>query len=217
MTLKEIAEEAGVSISTVSRVVNKNIPGASKEVQDRIWEIVRRTGYTPNPTARSLKLGENKASLTSSRSIACLFARTTDTVTDLFFSSLARSIEQEAFKRNYVLKYSFSSFDISHPGTFRLITDNHVDGVVILGRCDKQLLGLLKKYFNCLAYTGLNNLEAKYDQIICDGQQAALAATSYLTGLGHQSGKPLHRILRRIKGRRASPSTRICCQRVPLL
>ena len=187
MTLKEIAEEAGVSISTVSRVVNNNTPGAaSKEVQDRIWEIVRRTGYTPNPTARSLKLGEKKAALTSSRSIACLFARTTDTVTDLFFSSLARSIEQEAFKRNYVLKYSFSSFDISHPGTFRLITDNQVDGVVILGRCDKQLLGTLKKYFNSLAYTGLNNLEAKYDQIICDGHQAALAATSYLAGLGHR-------------------------------
>ena len=48
MTLKEIAREAGVSISTVSRVINKNSTNvASKEVQDRIWEIVRRTGYTP--------------------------------------------------------------------------------------------------------------------------------------------------------------------------
>lgn len=56
MTLKEIAQEAGVSISTVSRVVNKNSPGAaSKEVQDKIWEIVRRTGYTPNSTARDAK------------------------------------------------------------------------------------------------------------------------------------------------------------------
>ena len=49
MTLKEIAAEAGVSISTVSRVINKSSKSpASKEVQDRIWEIVRRTGYTPN-------------------------------------------------------------------------------------------------------------------------------------------------------------------------
>ncbi len=187
MTLKEIAREAGVSISTVSRVVNNNTPGAaSKEVQDRIWEIVRRTGYAPNSAARNLKMGEKKAAQTASRSIACLFARTTDTVTDLFFSSLARSIEQEAFKQNYVLKYSFSAFDINHPGTFRLISDNHVDGVVILGRCDKQLLSLLKNYFNYLVYTGLNNLEAKYDQIICDGHQAALTATNYLIGLGHR-------------------------------
>lgn len=61
MTLKEIAREAGVSISTVSRVINKNSTNvASKEVQDRIWEIVRRTGYTPNATARSLKQGRLK-------------------------------------------------------------------------------------------------------------------------------------------------------------
>lgn len=188
MTLKQIAQEAGVSISTVSRVINKNSPGAaSKEVQDRIWEIVRRTGYTPNPTARNLKLGENSSSHTPSRSIACLFARTSDTVTDIFFTSLARSIEREAFKRNYVLKYSFSAIDINHPNTFRLITDNHVDGVVILGRCDKPLLSLLKKHFNSVAYTGLNKLDAKYDQIICDGFQAAYAATEHLIKLGHQN------------------------------
>lgn len=187
MTLKEIAKEAGVSVSTVSRVVNKNSPGAaSKEVQDKIWEIVRRTGYTPNPTARTLKMGDAVITPAASRSIACLFARTSDTVTDLFFSSLARSIEQEAFKRNYVLKYSFSSFDINHPNTFRLITDNHVDGVVILGRCDKPLLSMLKKYFNYVAYTGLNKLDAKYDQIICDGHQAAVAATEHLLDLGHK-------------------------------
>ena len=53
MTLKEIAKEAGVSVSTVSRVINNNSKAASKEVQDRIWEIVRRTGYTPNSVAHS--------------------------------------------------------------------------------------------------------------------------------------------------------------------
>ncbi|MDO5407525.1 MAG: LacI family DNA-binding transcriptional regulator [Eubacteriales bacterium] len=186
MTLKEIAQEAGVSISTVSRVVNKNAPGAaSKEVQDKIWEIVRRTGYTPNSTARTLKLGEETAA-PASRSIACMFARSTDTVTDLFFTSLARSIEQEAFKRNYVLKYSFSAFDINHPNTFRLITDNHVDGVVILGRCDKPMLKMLKQYFNYVAYTGLNYLDARYDQIICDGYAAAQAAVNYLIDMGHR-------------------------------
>ena len=44
MTLKEIAQKAGVSISTVSRVINnQNSKAASKEVQDRIWQIVRET------------------------------------------------------------------------------------------------------------------------------------------------------------------------------
>lgn len=186
MTLKEIAQEAGVSISTVSRVINKNSPNvASKEVQDRIWEIVRRTGYTPNSAARSLKRGAKEQNESSSRSIACLFARAEDSNSDIFFSSLARSIEKEAFKHNYVLKYSFTAIDIHHPNTFRLIMDNHVDGVVILGRCDKQTLSFLKKYFNCVAYSGLNLLDAKYDQIICDGYQASLSAMNTLINLGH--------------------------------
>ena len=44
MTLREIAAEAGVSISTVSRVINQNTNSpVSREVQDRIWEIAKRT------------------------------------------------------------------------------------------------------------------------------------------------------------------------------
>ncbi len=186
MTLKEIAKEAGVSISTVSRVINKkSTNAASKEVQDKIWDIVRRTGYTPNSTARNLKLGCSPKQEPLSRSIACIFARTEDSKSDLFFSTLARSIEQEAFKQNFVLKYSFTAIDIHHPNTFRLITDNHVDGVVVLGRCDKQTLGFLKQYFHCVAYTGLNVLDINYDQIISDGYQASLTAMEHLMGLGH--------------------------------
>lgn len=186
MTLKEIAREAGVSISTVSRVINKNSTNAaSKEVQDKIWEIVRRTGYTPNSTARDLKMGSSDVSEPHSRSIACLYARAEDSKSDLFFSTLARSIEQEAFKHNYVLKYSFTAIDIHSPNTFRLITDNRVDGVVILGRCEKQTLSFLKKYFNCVAYTGLNSLEAKYDQVVSDASQATMTAMDHLLGLGH--------------------------------
>lgn len=186
MTLKEIAQEAGVSISTVSRVINKSSKSAaSQEVQNRIWEIVRRTGYTPNTSARDLKRGTGDSRESLSRSIACLFARTSDGVTDSFFSPLARSIEKEAFKHNYILKYTFTAFDINHPSTFRLISDNHVDGVAVLGRCDQPLLKFLKQYFKCVAYTGLNNLEAKYDQIICDGYQASIAAVNQLIQLGH--------------------------------
>ena len=63
MTLKDIAKEAGVSVSTVSRVINnKGANAASQEVRERIWEIVRRTGYVPNYAAQNLKLGKNAPS-----------------------------------------------------------------------------------------------------------------------------------------------------------
>ena len=179
MTLKQIAQEAGVSISTVSRVINQsNSNVASKEVQERIWEIVRRTGYIPNSNARNLKTGMTPSASEPSRSIACLFARTPDAITDPFFSQLAHSIEKEAFKQNYILKYSFTSIDIQHPTTFHLIANNQVDGVAVLGRC-------LKKYFNYVIYSGLNSLNAKYDQVLCESILASEAAIEYLIELGH--------------------------------
>lgn len=188
MTLKQIAEEAGVSISTVSRVINKSSKSpASKEVQDKIWEIVRRTGYVPNATARDLKRGGPAKDPIRCHSIACLFARIPDAETDSFFSSLARSIEKEAFQHGYILKYTFTALDIHHPNTFRLISDNQVDGVAVLGRCDKPLLKFLKQYFRYVAYTGLNELNAKYDQIICNGYEAGKSAVQYLLELGHKS------------------------------
>ena len=187
MTLKEIAAEAGVSVSTVSRVINKKgTSAASKEVQDKIWEIVRRTGYSPNAAARNLKTGHSGESESKrSRAIACIFARTDEPMKDTFFSTLARGIEQEAFRHNYIVKYIISSLDISNPATFRLVTENQVDGAAVLGRCDKQMLSFLKKYFNYVVYSGLNNLNAKYDQIICDGHLAAVSAMEELFKLGH--------------------------------
>ena len=90
MTLKEIAKEAGVSVSTVSRVINQeNTKAASPEVQARIWEIIRRTGYSPNKTARNLKLGQS-AELRDPdpKSIACVYARTHTDMSDPLFATL---------------------------------------------------------------------------------------------------------------------------------
>ena len=55
-TLKDIADQAGVSISTVSRVINsQNTKAASSETAEKIWQIVRDLGYIPNQVAQSLK------------------------------------------------------------------------------------------------------------------------------------------------------------------
>jgi LacI family transcriptional regulator len=53
ITLKEIAKIAGVSSSTVSRVIN-NRPGVRPETRERVQKIVREYGYEPDPVARSL-------------------------------------------------------------------------------------------------------------------------------------------------------------------
>ncbi len=184
MTLKDIANAAGVSISTVSRILNgKSINAASKEVQDKIWEIARAGGYTPNASAQSLKSGTSVRKLT--KSIACIYARSTDAKNDAFFSTLTRSIEQEALKEGFIVKYSFSAYDIHNPAIHHQIVNNEVDGVAVLGRCDKETLKFLKLHFKKVVYAGLNALDAEYDQVICDGYAVATDAMEHLFGLGH--------------------------------
>lgn len=53
-TLKEIAQEAGVSVMTVSNVINKNYSKVSRETAQRVSEIIKRHHYVPNMSARSL-------------------------------------------------------------------------------------------------------------------------------------------------------------------
>lgn len=53
ITLKQIAKLAGVSCSTVSRVIN-NRPGVSPSTRERVQKIVHEYGYEPDPVARSL-------------------------------------------------------------------------------------------------------------------------------------------------------------------
>lgn len=186
MTLKEIAAEVGVSISTVSRVVNQNNPkAASPEIQKKIWEVVRENGYIPNKAARSLKRGEEAGAAKEPRTIACIYGRTDNALTDPFFTYIAHNIEQEAFKNNYFVKYSFSAFEATSVQLHRHLDDIQVDGVVVLGRFDDELLEFINKRCSNVVYTGLNPVPPKIDQVICEGYDAALAAMDYLFELGH--------------------------------
>ena len=54
ITLKEIAQEAGVSTTTVSNVLNGNSSRVSADTAERIQTIMKRSGYVPNQAARSL-------------------------------------------------------------------------------------------------------------------------------------------------------------------
>jgi LacI family transcriptional regulator len=53
MNLEDIARKAGVSRSTVSRVINDD-PKVSAKTREHVWEVIRRENFTPNPAARAL-------------------------------------------------------------------------------------------------------------------------------------------------------------------
>lgn len=184
MTLKEIAKLSGVSVSTVSRIVNKVTPAAaSAEVEARVWKIINETGYTPNKFAKALKTGTLQNE--SIRQIACLFGRPADTEDNSFFSNLSKSIQKEAFSNGFTIKYTFSANEIDENLKKNLKNDN-IEAIVVLGRFDSVTQSFLQKYFKYIVYVGLNQLDILYDQIICDGQMAGYIATEFLVNLHHK-------------------------------
>jgi len=89
VTLKDIAKEAGVSVNTVSRALN-NKPDINFETKNKILEIARRLGYTPNMLARSLRLKRTGT-------IGLVVAD----ISNPFYGSLVKGIENEAREKEY--------------------------------------------------------------------------------------------------------------------
>ena len=186
-TLKDIADQAGVSISTVSRVINsQNTKAASSETAEKIWQIVRDLGYIPNQAAQSLKT--NKYERAADNTLSCIFARIDDNnskPSDEFFNSLARSVEEEALKEHYTMKSFLTSFNFNNESAYNRLLNENAGGIVVLGRCNKPTLKFLKDHFQYVAYSGLVEIQANYDQILCSGYEACTKALEYLNKLGH--------------------------------
>ncbi|MCD7994989.1 MAG: LacI family transcriptional regulator [Clostridia bacterium] len=194
MTLKEIAAEARVSVSTVSRVLNKSGKSpAGKEVRNRILEIAQRTGYTPNAHARNLKMHSVPGNGNTCRSMACLFAQAADIGSGLARAVLVKGMEEEARVHDYSLKYSLSSLDGLLPPAFDMMANSNVDGIAIIGsslggtdstgQCLRHLSQQTPRH---IIYTGFEYLDAGLDQIVCDGQWAASDAADRLILSGHR-------------------------------
>lgn len=181
MTLKDVAKLAGVSPSTVSRVINKgDEKSASPETQRKIWDAVNTLGYTPNLHARNLKK-EHSIVSTSPREIACVYGRAGDSFINPFFSELMHAVEKAAYEKGYFLRFSSSTA----PADYRN-KQNSANSVIILGRTDNQTLNSLRTSYQHILYTGLQDLPLDIDQVISSGYQAAKMAVQYLLSLGHR-------------------------------
>ena len=182
-TLKDVAELAGVSPSTVSRVVNGGTSGAaSEETVARIWNAVRETGYSVNETARNLRK-KNMGSSKETLAIDCVFARDMDSFIDPFFMVLMRIIEAEAFKHGYNLRYQYPVGDMELHS--RGSTEKK-DAAIILGRVGRDHLEILRDTYRHLVYVGLQDINLDVDSVICSAYDAAVKGLSYLCSLGHR-------------------------------
>ena len=184
--LKDVAEAAGVSVSTVSRVINGNRDKpASPETVEKIWAIVKEIGYVPNKNAKNLVLGEGETK-ESLGLIGCIYTSTYDLNNDPFFSCIGLGIQKELNTQNYNMAYALSAATMDYKELYRYIVNHQVEGVIVLGRFNAQILDMLKSHFRHIVYAGVNSVDAGFDEVICDGYEGTKSALQYLVDQGHK-------------------------------
>ena len=199
MSIKKIAEKAGVSPATVSRVLNNpNYKCSVSGLRDKIWKTAIEMNYVPNEAARNLKKGVS-AKQEKTWYINILMTRTDSSTTDPFFAELLRVIESEIHDKNCILPkvWYMSVFSddrkCRRENLDRLIdgmydeVEGKRDGLIIIGRCNKEALKKLNKKYKSVVSVNRNSTNYEVDEVLCDGKKIAAAAVEYLISLGHKN------------------------------
>ena len=180
MTIKDIARACGVSVSTVSRVLN-NRPDVSEDVRKRVLATVEAKGYIPNNSARDLVRSRSDA-------IGVIVRGTGN----LFFSEMLKTISREIEKRGYtmVLQFIDSGADEVKAGAI-LEREKKLRGLIFLGgRFDytPSELALVGVPYVCCSYTNCfgSLREEDYSSVSIDDYRTARAAVEELIKLGHR-------------------------------
>lgn len=138
ISLKDIAQLAGVSTSTVSFVLNGKADAMriSKPIADKITAIAKKAGYHPNQLAVSLRTGQSKT-------IGLLV----EDISNNFFATLAKFIEDEANESGYKVVYCSTENDNAKAkALLQMLTHQQVDGFIVVptDHIDKEIQQLVE-------------------------------------------------------------------------
>lgn len=177
LTIKDIAQMAGVSYATVSRALNGE-PYVKSETYERIMAVCRKTGYTPNAIARQLKSQKNNT-----------IGIIVPDISNVFFSEITKNIEWNARMQGYNVFISSSFYDYGmEEKNIQVLLQNRVDGIIIAGVGDRSSQTILSYVRQIpMVSIGDNIPDHGVSHITVDNQLGTSLATDYLLGLGHRS------------------------------
>ena len=182
-TIRDIAKEVGVSITTVSLVLNNKKCRVSQETRDRILETARNFNYNPNSSARALVTKKTQT-----------LGLIIPDISNPFFSELAMAIETEAQEQNYSIIFCNSSQkgekDVSN---LSLLIGKQVDGLIITTSLSNSDMEHIHQ-FNRIVYESKIPVVAvdrqipqkNYDYVSIDHMEGGFLATRHLLELGHR-------------------------------
>lgn len=177
-TLEDVAREAGVSVSTVSRVFNKP-EKVHPETRTQVKNAVDTIGYQPSRVARRLRLENGQASL---------IGLVIPDIQNPFFADVVRGVEDVAQSHKYALIISNSDED---PDKQRLAVDTlkteDVDGVIVppVSRDDPEVKRLVQSDIAVVCVDRRID-DVRVDTILSDNQKGAYEAVTHLIELGHE-------------------------------
>src|ERR1051326_5378105 len=137
LTIEHIASLAGVSRSTVSRVLN-NHPGVRPDVRERVLQVIHEQNYVPQAAARSLASARTSTiGLLIPRSAAFSLA-------DPYIALMIRAVSEAATQQGYFLLLAMVTADMESGFYDQILRGRHFDGVIMFSSdIDDPILPLL--------------------------------------------------------------------------
>ncbi len=175
ITIKDVAKLSGVSISTVSRVINDSKP-VSPEVRKKVLSVIEETGYKPNDVARSL---------VTRRSY--LIGVIVNNLAQSYVADIVRGIEEIGKMYDYDILLCSSYFSKEAQKKYlQLLDRKQAEGIFLVGHSfDDEILELAKSLNKpCVYFT--KKIKEGMEYISIDYFAAGYEATNFLIKQGHK-------------------------------
>ena len=175
-TMRDVAKRAGVSVTSVSHVINETRP-VSYELRERVLAAMEELGYQPNRLARSLRSGKTQ-----------IIGTIVPDSADPFFAEVARGIEDTAFENGYSLILCNSDRNLGKEAFYtNVLVEKRVDGILFLaaGVSTERIVDLQQRGIPVVVVD--RELPASnVDSVVTDNAGGGWSATRHLIDLGHQ-------------------------------
>lgn len=175
ITLRDVARKAGVSVKTVSRVVN-NQGEISEETRQRIASVIREMGYRPNLVARGLVTQRTHT-----------LGLVVPDITNPFFPEVARGVQDVARRHRYNVFLCNSGEDKQEElNVLNSLAEQGVDGIII-SPCYSTGENLVQFAAAFRPIVTINHMYAhpNISMILTENVHGAKLAVDYLVGKGH--------------------------------
>ncbi len=174
-TMKDVAELVGVSVQTISAVVNDK-PGITEETRARVQEAIAQLGYRPYSVARSLRTRRT-------RSIALIVSD----IANPSFATMASAAEDYAHQFGYsLIVYNTHDDTEREENYFRTVTQRWIDGVLFVSAEDHLTKPDVFQAAS-IPSVAIDRIPAEYygPSVTLDNVKAGYIAAEHLLDLGH--------------------------------